>query len=682
MTQVFFILALLAVVVLGSIVHRHLPRVPLPIVLIAMGILLAFFPMFWNFSFDPSLFIFAVISPLLYHEASHASRYWIGRGARNIVSLAILLVAVTVVVVGVLMHALFPFLPLALAMTVCAIVTPTDASAVGALVPKNDEFKIPLVILQNESLFNDATGIVAFELSLAFFLTGEFSVEEAVDDFLLTFVGGLLLGAVLGFLVRGLMHLLMEFHDDTAFIVVVAELAIPFIVYFVGEELGVSGILAVVAAGLVQGAELADIGLASSHMQLVRNNVWEIVEGVLGGIVFVLLGVSLPSVIQQIDATHHHLVWILVLAGLVLYLAKFGIRLLWTRYFVWMHMKSKHRWLDALMMTFSGVSGTISLSLALMLPKTVDGQPFAYRPMLIFLASVVILISIIAPVFVLPHIVGGQEEQERLKRTHRDWTHRMIIEGIKAVKNDPEHPSESGIVVSSLAEQLVDGKLRHPRRERDILAKAQHAEKTAVTAMHERGEISDKDLEEYLHFLDLTRFSFDNSLWKNILFRVRFGLHTLRHTEMTEGENMLYVSPLIAEQIYWRRAFELRGSDICVPEAVGYEAAMKVLKSLIKEEKTESDQTTDAGTTRREVHAVRRFYNERHRRLTLPEPKREIIYQLFLKAFHAEYEFFQKALAEGEIPRDIAGKLQERVIYDEMAYLRNYESITDRVTPD
>lgn len=437
MTQVFFILSLLAVVVISSIVHRHLPKVPEPLLLIILGAVLTLFPMFWHFSFDPSLFIFAVISPLLYHESQTASRYWIGRGARNIASLAIALVAVTVVVVGALLHVLFPVIPLALAMTVCAIVTPTDASAVDALVPKNDEFKIPLIILQNESLFNDATGIVAFELSLAAFVTGEFSVEHALGDFLLTFVGGLALGVVLGFLVSGLLHLLMEFHDDTAFIVVVAELSIPFIVYFAGEELGVSGILAVVAAGLVQGAERANIGLSSSRMQLVRSNVWEIVEGLLGGVVFVLLGVSLPEVVMEVNATHHNLLLMLVAAGLVLYVAKFALRLVWTRYLVWMHKKSPHRWLDALMMAFSGVSGTISLSLALMLPATVNGQPFTYRPMLIFVATVVILISILAPVFAMPAIVKGTGDANGEKDAFRKWSDQMIIEGIKAVRPLP-----------------------------------------------------------------------------------------------------------------------------------------------------------------------------------------------------------------------------------------------------
>jgi CPA1 family monovalent cation:H+ antiporter len=405
-------------------------------------------------------------------------------------------------------------------------------------------------------------------------------------------------------------------------------------------------------------------------MQLVRGNVWEIVEEVLSGIVFVLLGVSLPEVIQEISATHRSLIWVLVGAGVVLYAAKFVLRLLWTRYLVWMHKKSAHRWLDSLMMAFSGVSGTISLSLALMLPTQVNGQPFTYRPMLVFVATVVILISIIAPVFALPRVVGGGDEQEKEKREYGEWTHRMIMEGIKAVRGDSEHPSEAGIVVSALAEQLVDGKLRHPKKEREILLAANDAELSAVRSLHEQGKISDKDLSQYARFLEISIFSFDNSLWKNILLRIRFGLHTSRHEEMTEGENMLYVSPLVAEQIYWRRAFDLRGQNICIPESAGFDAAMATLHP------------ENWPGARRELHAVTQFYTERHRRLALPEPRRDVIYQLFLTAFHAEYEFFQKALMDGEIPAEVAGKLQERIVYDEMAYLRNYDTITDRVTPE
>lgn len=581
-----------------------------------------------------------------------------------------MLVAVTVLIVGYGINALFPFIPLSLALTVVAVVTPTDAAAVEAFVPREEEYKIPVIILQNESLFNDATGFVAFQMAFAIYLTGDFSLAQAAQDLVIQFLGGLALGIVLGLIVRGIFSLLRELRDDTAFVMVIVELLVPFVVFFVGQQIGVSGILAVVAAGLVQGDVRDKLGLTSTRMQLVRSNVWEIVEGGLSGIVFVLLGVSLPAVVDQINTAQPNLVWLLVLVGVVLYLAKFALRLLWTRYLVWMHKESPHRWRDSWVMALSGVSGTISLSLALLLPLTVNGEPFTYRPMLIFIATVVIVISIVMPVFTFPLVVGKNSRRTEDEEAFAMWNRRMTVAGMKEVRDDPDHPTEASIVVESLAEQLVDSALRRKRSQRRVFRAILQAETVALERAHADGQIDDADWRDYQVFLEYLRTTFAASGWRHLWLRVRFGLHTSRHMEMTEGENMLYVAPLIAEQIYWRRAFELRGSDIRPLEARGFEAAMSALTKL------------ESVQTRREVHEVRRFYQERHRRIGAQAPELTVLYQLFVRAFHAEFVFFQSALAANEIPVELASRLQERIIYDELAYLRNGESFSDRVTPD
>lgn len=334
MHTIFFILSLLVAVVVANVVYRHYSKIPLPIYFIILGIILAVLPLFRNFTLDPSLFILAVIAPLLYNEAQSASQYWIGRGAINIFSLSIVLVIVTVIVVGILLHRIFNFIPLVLMVMLCAIVTPTDAAAVSSLTPKTDEYQIPQIIMQNESLFNDASGIVIFDLALTAFITGNFSINHALSVFIIQFIGGLILGAIIGLIVRSILRLLIGLNDDTSFIMVSVELIVPFLVYFIGEKLNLSGILAVVAAGLVQGSERDNLGLVSSRMQLVRANVWEIVEEALSGGVFVLLGVSLPMVVKQIMTQQAALLWLLILAGLILYAAKLVLRLFWTRYLV------------------------------------------------------------------------------------------------------------------------------------------------------------------------------------------------------------------------------------------------------------------------------------------------------------------------------------------------------------
>ncbi|MBY7147545.1 cation:proton antiporter, partial [Levilactobacillus brevis] len=186
-----------------------------------------------------------------------------------------------------------------LALALCAIVTPTDAAAVSAIVPTSDEFTIPQIILQNESLFNDASGIVAFDLALTTYLSGQFSLGTAVVDFGREFLGGLLVGAILGLAIAQVRLWLIRQRDDTPLILVTIEVAMPFLLYYLATIMGVSGILAVVAAGIIQGVEREKLRLTASRMQLVSANVWEMIDGMLSSLVFVLLGISLPLVWQS-----------------------------------------------------------------------------------------------------------------------------------------------------------------------------------------------------------------------------------------------------------------------------------------------------------------------------------------------------------------------------------------------
>lgn len=663
MHTIFFVLSMLVVVIMANVVFRHYGKIPLPIYLIAFGVILTVFPLFRSFTLDPSLFILAVIAPLLYNEAQSASRYWIGRGAINIFSLSIALVIVTVIIVGVLLHTVFTFIPLVLAITLCAIVTPTDAAAVSTLTPKTEEYQIPQIIMQNESLFNDASGIVIFDLALSVFITSEFSFNHAMSIFLIQFIGGLALGTIFGFVVRSILRLLINLSDDTPFIMVSVELMVPFLVYFIGEELNLSGILAVVAAGLVQGSERDNLGLVSSRMQLVRANVWEIVEEALSGGVFVLLGVSLPLVVKQIMAQRTTLIWLLILAGVVLYFAKLILRLLWTRYLVWMHLESKHRWTDSWIMAFSGVSGTISLSLAFLLPETINGQPFVYRPMLVFIATVVILLSIGFASVLLPKITKGSQQAEPDNSEH--WLRKMIIAGIHEIRDDNDHPAEASIVVDTISQQLLRRHFNNSHLQRKILNEADYAERTAIRELYDQQKISSTELSNYTRFLDLSMFTMRGNFLHNLFLRIKFGIHIRRRRDLSVGQSMLLTSPLISEQLYWQRVFMLNGNDIHPVESVGFEAAMAAIEPF---------RSHKAGP---ELHAIQRFYRQRHRRLGFPTPSNEVIYQLFLQAFHAEYEFFQQALSSGDLPAEIAEQLQQHIIYDEMAYLQKRTSFMD-----
>ena len=368
-------------------------------------------PSLRNFTLDPSVFSFAIIAPLLFNEGQNASRIQIGRSLTNIVSLAVGLVLVSVIILGFGVHALFPIIPLSLAFALIAIVTPTDASAVSAVAQTNPLSDSQMQLLSNESLFNDAAGIVAFDLALTAYVSGQFSPTDALLDFLFVFFGGILVGAVLGMLIVNLRSWLIHIGDDEPLIMVGIQLLTPLLVYFLAEELGLSGILAVVASGIAQGVERDRLRLTSARMQIVSANVWEMVAAILSGLVFVLLGLSLPNVIVSALRGQAGLFSLLVGIGIFIYAAKSLVRLLWSR--TLLRTGKKHRWRNAVIMMLGGANGTITLSLAFSMPQIVNGHSFPLRQGLILIAATVILLSLIVPVLVLPFCVPKQPKRNR-----------------------------------------------------------------------------------------------------------------------------------------------------------------------------------------------------------------------------------------------------------------------------
>ncbi|GAX05750.1 Na+/H+ antiporter [Secundilactobacillus pentosiphilus] len=660
MDQVLLLIIILAVVVLANILSRHVKAIPLPFFLIVLGLLLALLPAYAGFHLDPSTFAFAIIAPMLFNEAQNSSRFWIGRSITNILSLAVELVVVTVLVVGTSIHALYVVLPLSLSFALVAIVAPTDASAVNSIFEANPIAEEQSATLQHESLFNDAAGIVIFDMALAAYMSGKFSIEAAVGMFAWEFLGGLLFGAIIGVMVVSARLFLIRHNDDTPLIMVLIQLLTPFLVYLLAEKLALSGILAVVAAGMVQGSERDKLRLTSSRMQLVTSNVWEIVSGILSGTVFVLLGLSLPDVIRALRA--HSIAQItipkLLAVGLFLYALKGIIRLLWTRFLLKRRTKSDHVWRDSLVMALSGANGTITLSLAFSIPTLVNGRPFLLRGPLIFLSAVVILTSLLLPTIFVPLLLPSQKStQPRFK-----WVRRMIQAGISDLVAEKDHPAEAQIVVDSLQQQLILDSTPNLRIERQIMRQAHKVESQKIREMFEAGQITEDEMTYYNKFLQLNYFTADEKVWKNVWLRIRFSLHigTL-YKDLHRAQEAFLTAPVALEEVYWREQFDKHGEDILPIEQAGFEAVMDYLKH-------------NSGENGVETNLVRRFYRTRHRRIRGGDVDPDMVYQLFMRAFHAEYELIQRAIAKGEISADLAEKLQQRISFDEITYIQNSES--------
>ena len=444
MATLQLVLLLLAAVLVSSVVDQILPKVSVPLVQIAMGILIAIFAgSRVQIGLDTELFLVVFIAPLLFHEASKADKSALWHYRKTFLSYAIGLVVVITLAVGFTVHLMIPSLSLAAAFALGAALGPTDAVAVSSV---SKEAAIPTrqqTILQGESLLNDASGIVSFQFALAAATTGAFSLIGAVEDFLIEFVGGLALGLVLGLLINWTIRKISDMGLENITFHVLLEVFTPFIVYLLGDTLNVSGVIVVVTCGIIMSMSKPDLGPYASRMNIVSSSFWQVLAFALNGIVFVLLGTQLPNAIgntwNDIGISSFDLLVYIIVIVLVMH----GTRLLWSIVSEKLVDRRKQRTRpfkeqlrSALITTLSGAKGTITLAIMFTIPTWVNTGSgmvrFPNRDLLIFLASGVIVVSLLLATYVVPLLAPRIERKSESQKQDAETS----VEIMRAVVED------------------------------------------------------------------------------------------------------------------------------------------------------------------------------------------------------------------------------------------------------
>ncbi len=422
METFILILCILAAVLVSSFISRFIPRISTPLVQIVLGAVMALLPIFPRMRLDPELFMVLFIAPLLYYEAHTINKVELLKGLRSSLSLAIGLAALTMIMVGVILHAAWPMFPLAAAMALGAALGPTDAVAVSSLGESADLTPDEHSILAGESLFNDATGVIGFQFAILATVTGSFSLPKALGEFLLEFVGGIGFGLIMGFVVNWLFESARRLGWETTTTRILLELFLPFLIYMVGQDiLHVSGVLAVVSTGLLIRFDHTGVGPNTSKANIVSSSVWKVLSFSLNGAVFVLLGMLLPAAMGTSWRDRRVSNWMLVATIALVCLTVIVLRFLWTAsvlIFTKDHETGSRPRItskllrSAAVMTFGGPKGTITLSLALTIPyMTDDGSAFPMRSELIFVAAGVIIVTLVLANFALPLLAPSQSSE-------------------------------------------------------------------------------------------------------------------------------------------------------------------------------------------------------------------------------------------------------------------------------
>ena len=399
------------VLIVSNATNKLIPTLPLPLIQIFLGIGLGFLLPNSEYHLDTELFLALVIGPLLFREAEEADITSILKHWRIIAFLIFPVIFISTLSLGWLAHLLWLGIPLAACMAVGAALGPTDLVAFASL---SERFTFPKRvsnILKGEGLLNDASGLVAFRVALAAWTTGAFSLGQASWDLVVSILGGFAVGIVTAAVNRGLQKLLLSVRATDIASELILELSLPLLTFFIAEEIHVSGIIAVVVAGILKASRIKKITLLEAKVDTVTHTVWNTVNFVLNGYVFVLLGIELEMISEPILRTPFYNNLLLIVTVLLLTGFLFLIRFLMVYGFYWYRgfrlKKSIDKYLkDALLLTFSGVKGTVSIATILLIPTHLEAE----YPVLLFLVAGVTLCSFLIGLLILPKLSEDKEE--------------------------------------------------------------------------------------------------------------------------------------------------------------------------------------------------------------------------------------------------------------------------------
>lgn len=664
------ILIFIAVVILSSFVHTFIPKVPLAFIQIFLGMLLFITPIPVQFNFDSELFMVTMIAPLLFVEGVNVSRVHLRKYIKPVMMMALGLVITTVIGVGLFIHWIWPDLPIGAAFAIAAILCPTDAVAVQAITKGKVLPKGAMTILEGESLLNDAAGIISFKIAVGVLVTGAFSLVDAVQLFLIASIGGAVVGLLIGMaLVRFRLTLMRRGYENINMFTII-QLLTPFVTYLIAELFHASGIIAAVVAGLVHGFERDRIMQVRTQLQMSYNHTWNILGYVLNGFVFSILGFLVPEVIIKIIKTEPHnlifLIGITIVVALAVYLFRFvWVYVLYPYFYLaispFQKMMTKNdddnpttekppkRSLYALIMTLCGVHGTISLAIALTLPYFLAGHhAFTYRNDLLFIASGMVIISLVVAQVLLPLLTKPAPKTvigNMSFKVARIYILEQVIDYLNQ-KSTFETSFKYGNVIKEYHDKLAFLKTVEKddenSKELERLQKiAFNVETKTLESLVDEGQITNSVLENYMRYAERTQVYRQASLIRRMIVLLRGALLKRRVQTRVNSASSLSVTDNLMELNK-------------INKLVHYNVVSRLSKETTKDNTLEVGMVCDGYLMRIENLTPSNFFNS---------ASEDTITKIKLNALREQRRILRELIDTDEVSEGTALKLREAINY-------------------
>lgn len=702
MTVLIASIMMIVLVIVSNIISHYLVAVPTALIEIAVGLIIALV-LDIQINLEADWFMLLFVAPLLFNDGKLFPKNELWELRAPIFAYAIWLVLLTTLVGGFFIHWLIPDVPLALAMALVAVLSPTDPVAVHGIA---EQIKLPpkiLSLISGESLINDASGLIAFKYALAAFMTGYFSVTQAAGDFLyMALVGGLIGVALISFAHFLRVFLVQQGIQDVVLHTTI-QILTPFVIYILADEVAhASGVIAVVAAGVLSINQTPIFRSQHSEVHLVTTKMWDILVYLLNGLVFILLGIELPIAMRgTIENPLIHngtlLFWIVCIWVFLLI-----IRVAWSYLYMWLTYLRKNNgkndkpsFITALMTGLTGVRGAVTMASIMSMPLFLpNGELFVQRPLIITLACGVILTSLVVATVTLPiltkqkkrlTLVGDEcsANSDNLNRQIIDpadhnltelEARKLMVKHALIVLKEENSRNHDHLILSDLIQEF-ESRLRYLYREQNddqtnrlYAALEKQVQEVAITGEFygveqavKNGEVSERFAKNYLRIVTTKKVA----LQPGFVSAFKRLLTVLRH----QGNLALwqFKGNQQPEQM------TVGKTSLLTLEIESTKGAIKFLRSY----KQDLDDTSEG--IKLHKHIVNQKHHEylhklqRIKQLSTQSKKdhQKLMQEYYMKALDAERETVQDLFQNGQITLTMANHLRQSLNYHESSLLQS-----------
>ena len=514
-----FLLAMIAVIVLLNMWAVKL-RIAYPILLVVAGLLISFIPGLPMVKIDPDLIFFIFLPPLLFEASWNVSFKEMKKWWRIIGSFAFLVVFFTALSVAVVTNYAIPGFTLALGFLLGGIVSPPDAVSTGAITKFVKIPKSTSAILEGESLLNDASSLIIFRFALLAVGSGQFIWQEAALSFLWMILGGAGIGLILAWIfVQAHKRLPTDAPSDIAL-----TLIEPYFMYWAAEQLHCSGVLAVVSGGLFMSARR--LIFLNSASRIRGFSFWESFIFILNGIVFLIIGLELPEIVDGLHANGISLSTAIgygVLVTAILILARMissYVAMVSTLIFRpgvaprTGRAAKRQRLLLPLILGWTGMRGVVSLAAALAIPVTLHGAPFPHRNLILFITFIAILLTLVIQGLTLPYLINrwrlfdhfiSEESEEATRKEIKRGLKQHVFEFLKQKhENELNGHAELEKFLKQWEEKTkASDESRITEKTKALFIEALESQREYLTELNKDPKINEEIIRRQLYQIDL-----------------------------------------------------------------------------------------------------------------------------------------------------------------------------------